>query len=373
MKQQSIPTLPAFLRRLLLAAAILTLLSSPDPGGRAYAQSGSGELPTVKPKPAPKSGTKVVKPALPPAPPALVVPTLAFNQESKGRLDPRTSEKASGGNLFDEFILNAKSDEVLTFRLQSESAALSLQLLDKDKKEIPLAKDAAVGNEFKIKTQTGALPSDGEYRVRVTGAASRETAIPYSLKVNRLGLTASAYNERFNQTVINFRETDPASVDETLAKLEELVNDDSTKAGGFEMLGILYLYNKHDFQKADAAMEQAIKLNGAAVVKISYDSQWRRMAKLKSGSYGWEDARTGWLRIRPGQVALTDPANKTLATLTAAQIKELSKILTATNNLVTITADNPRKPFIFSPGSGQQAEADLVIKLIQNYVMGKTH
>ncbi len=139
------------------------------------------------------------------------------------------------------------------------------------------------------------------------------------------------------------------------------------------MLGIIYLYNKHDAEKAGQAMERAIKLNGAAVVKISYDSQWRRMAKLKSGNFGWEDARTGWLRIRPGQVALTDPSNKTLASLNGTQIKELSKILTATSNLVTVTADNPRKPLVFAPGSGQQAEADLVIKLIQNYVMGKTN
>jgi len=233
--------------------------------------------------------------------------------------------------------------------------------------------DTAASGEFKINSPTGALPADGEYRVRVTGAAGGKSAVPYSLRVNRLGLAGNIYNERFNQIVINFRETDPASVDETLTKLEELAKDDSGKAGAFEMLGIIYLYNKRAFDKAEAAMQQAIKLNGAAVVKISYHSQWRRMVKLKSGSFGFEDARTGWLRIRPGQVALTDPANKTLASLTGAQIKELSKILTATNNLVTVTADNPRKPFIFAPGSGQQAEADLVIKLIQHYVMGKAN
>ncbi len=357
-------------RQLLFRVTILLVTIFLAPFSNLFtvqAQGGDARLKTdTKPKPTPKTESKSNKPAAP------VTPTLTFNQESKGRLDPRVSEKGTGGALFEEFLLTATSGDLLTFQIQSEGAPLSLQILDKESKEVAVKKDVG-SNEFKINTPTGALPNDGEYRVRVTGQVSGKTAVPYTLKVNRLGLTANAYNERFNQTVINFRENEPASVDETLTRLEELVKDDSSKAGAFEMLGIIYLYNKQAFDKAEAAMEQAIKLNGAAVIKISYDGQWRRMAKLKSGKYGWEDARAGWLRIRPGQVALTDPTNKTLVTLTGAQIKELSKILTATNNLVTITADNPRKPFIFAPGSGQQAEADLVIKLIQNYVMGKTN
>jgi hypothetical protein len=355
---------------ILLVAVFFVPLGN---GFNVKAQGGDARLkPETKPKPTPKAEPKSAKPAIPAPPTGPLM--LTFNQESKGRLDPRASEKGAGGLLFEEFLLNATSGDLLTFQIQSEGAPLGLQILDKENKEIATAKEAATGTSgggFKINTPTGALPADGEYRVRVTGAASGKAAVPYTLRVNRLGLTGNVYNERFNQIIINFRENDPASVDETLAKLEELVKDDSSKAGAFEMLGIIYLYNKRAFDKAEATMEQAIKLNGAAVVKISYDNQWRRMAKLKSGAYGWEDARTGWLRIRPGQVALTDPSNKSLATLTGTQIKELSKILTATSNLVTITADNPRKPFIFAPGSGQQAEADLVIKLIQNYVMGK--
>jgi hypothetical protein len=356
---------PLLSRIAILLVAIFFALSNNS--FKVQAQGGDARLkPEVKPKSTPKTDSKGGKPAAPPATP--VTPTLAFNQESKGRLDPRTSEKGTGGILFDEFLLNASRADLLTFQIQGEGTPLGLQILDKEDKEVAVTKDAASG-DFKIKTPTGGLPADGEYRVRVTGAAGGKAAVPYTLKVNRLGLAGNIYNERFNQIVINFRETDPASVDETLTKLEELVKDDSGKAGAFEMLGIIYLYNKRAFDKAETAMEQAIKLNGAAVVKINYDSQWRRMAKLKSGSYGWQDARTGWLRIRPGQVTLTDPSNKTLASLTGAQIKELSKILTATNNLVTVTGDDPRKPFIFAPGSGQQAEADLVIKLIQNYVM----
>lgn len=367
MKRQRIPTFVA------IAASALFLLS----GVRlnVQAQSGSGALPTVKPTPAPKPRPKTSKPAATTATVAPVTPKLVFNQEANGRLDPKDSEKAAGGGLFEEYILNAKSDEVLTFRLQSENATLGLQLLDADKKEVALSKDGANG-EFKINSQTGALPADGEYRLRVTGAAGGKATIPYSVIVNRLGLTGSAYQERFNSVYSAYAALpDGAStgLDETLTKLEELAAADENRASTFELLGLIYLYNKHDAAKAGQAMEQAIKLKGAAVVKISYDSQWRRMAKLKSGRFDWEDARTGWLRIRPGQIALTDPSNKTLATLNGTQIKELSKILTANSNLVTITAENVRRPLVFAPGSGQQAEADLVIKLIQNYVMGKTN
>ncbi len=368
MKRQRIPTFVA-----VVASALFLL---PCVRLSLQAQSGSGALPTVKPTPAPKPRPTTPKPATTTVAVAPVTLTLVFNQDANGRLDPKGSEKAAGGSLFQEYILNAKSDEVLVFRLQSENPALGLQLLDADKKEVALSKDAASG-EFKINSQTGALPADGEYRLRVSGAASGKAAIPYSVKVNRLGLTGSSYQERFNSIYAAYAAlpegTSTGLLYETLAKLEELAAADENRATTFELLGIIYLYNKHDAAKAGQAMEQAIKLKGAAVVKISYDSQWRRMARLKTGRFDWEDARTGWLRIRPGQIALTDPSNKTLATLNGTQIKELSKILTANSNLVTITAENVRKPFIFAPGSGQQAEADLVIKLIQNYVMGKTN
>lgn len=353
-------------RRLLSIPAIFlaVFFASPISGQfDVYAQGGDARLNDPKPTPTPKGGTKTTgRPAVP------VTPTLAFDQEAKGKLDPRGSEK-EGGNLVEDHILNAKSEDLLVFQLQSADTNLNLQIRDKDKNEVAVSKDAKTG-EFKINAPNGGLPADGEYRVRVVGATSR-TAVPFSLKVVRVGLTPNVYNERFNQIVLNYRESDPASVDETLAKLEELTKADSSKAGAFEFLGIMYLYNKYDIAKAEQAMDQAIKLNGAAVVKISFDGQFRRMAKLRSGKLGWEDSRTGWLRIRPGQVEVTDPSNKVLATVAGAQIKELSKILTANSNLITVTGE--RRQFIFEPGSGKQEEADLVIKLVQTHVMKRTN
>jgi hypothetical protein len=360
MKRQLFPHIATLL--------VLILFSSLNAAFSLYAQSGSGALPPVKPTPTPKGG-KVTKPATPAAP---VTPTLAFGQELKGQLDTRASEKGAAGTYFEEYLLNARSEDSLAFRLESENPALSLQILDKDKAEVAVTKDSSTG-DFRIKTQSGGLPADGEYRVRVTGAVSGRNAVPFSLKVTRVGLTAAAYDERYGKIFFAFRENDPASVDETLAKFEELARDDGNRATTFEMLGIIYLYHRHDVQKAEQAMEQAIKLKGAAVVKITFDSQWRRIARLRSGKFDWEDARTGWLRILPGQLVLQDASAKTLGSLKGAQIKELSPIFTSNSFMVQVVAENVRRPFVFAPGGKQSAEVDLVVKLIRNHVMAKTN
>ncbi len=338
---------------------------------KVQAQSGTGELPTTKPTPAPPTKTvKRTTPAATPAP-APVSSTLTFGEERKGKLDPKASDKGADGNFYEELVINAKSDDLLSFQIESANTFIGLQILDKDNGEVALAKNPS--GDFKVNTPTGGLPADGEYRVRVTGPVSGKNAVPFTIKVNRMGLTAIAYAERFQKIYANYRDTDPASIDETIAKFEELGRDDATRPTTFEMLGLVYLYGRRDAAKAEVVMEQAIKANGAAVIKISHDSQWRKMTKLKTGNIGFEDTRVGWLRIRPGQLTITDLSNKSLASLNGQQIKELMKSVTSAYNLVSITADNPRKPYIFAPGSTQLAEADLVIKLIQNHVMGKTN
>ncbi|MDX2032384.1 MAG: hypothetical protein SF339_17040 [Blastocatellia bacterium] len=336
------------------------------------AQGGEGKLtPAPKPTPAPKGGG-AAKPAAKPAAPAVpATPTVVLNQALKARIDPKSSDKAPGGGLYEEFILNARADDWLNFKIESENTDLLVQVVDANKAEVAVARDAGPGT-FKVNTQTGGLPADGEYRLRVMAAAGAP-ATPFTLTVNRLGLTTNVYNERFQKIYFSIRENEPATIDEAIAKLEELAKDDSARPTTFEQLGILYLYNKSDVEKAEKAMETAIKLNGAAVVRISFDSQWRRMGRLRNGRTDWEDARTGWLRIRPGQVALTDPSNKTLATVNGPQIKELANITAANYFLVMVTVEGSRRPFILAPGSKTRAEADLVVKLIQNHVMGKTN
>ena len=302
---------------------------------------------------------------------APVTPTIVFNQAFKARIDPKSSEKAAGGGLYEEFILNARAEDWLNFRIESDNPDLMVQVVDAAKAEVPIGRDTGAG-AFKLNTQTGGLPADGEYRLRVTAAAGA-AATPFTLTVNRIGLTTNVYNERFQKIYFSIRENEPATIDEAIVKLEELAKDDASRPTTFEQLGILYLYNKNDVEKAGKAMAQAISLNGAAVVRISFDSQWRRMARLRTGKTDWEDARTGWLRIRPGQLDLTDPSNKTLASLKGPQIQELANIIAANSYLVTVTVQGMRRPFIFAPGSKTKAEADLVVDMIQKHVMGKTN
>jgi hypothetical protein len=268
-------------------------------------------------------------------------------------------------------ILHAKSDDWLTFHIDGDNPLLGLQVLDKSGAEVPVAKDPS--GDFKIATPTGGMPADGEYRVRVTGMLIGKSASPFTINVNRLGLTVFAYTDRFTQISGKYNESDPASVEETLAKLEELGRDNPSRSTAFELLGRIYLDVRKDVVKAEAAMEQAIIAKGVALIRISFDNQWRRIAKLRSGEYGFEDARSGWLKIGPGQVTLADLSNKTLVNLNGLQIKELSKTLVSSYNMITITTDNPRKPYVFAPKTMQQAETDLVMKLIQNHVVGRAN
>src|SRR5262249_16720204 len=202
----------------------------------------------------------------------------------------------------------------------------------------------------------GGAPADGEYRVRVTGVVIGRNAVPYTIDVNRLGLTAVVYAERYQNIYANYRKEDPASVEETVAKLEELGRDNPSRPTAFELLGIIYLEVRKDVGKAEAAMEQALKAKGSAVIQVSFDTQWRRMANSRSGDFGFEDARSGWLKIDPGQLTLTDLSGKTLGMLSGQQINELSKTLLGAYNMVTITANNMRKPYVFAPKTMQQAE-----------------
>jgi hypothetical protein len=359
-------------RRLLInfaAALVLLLFASFNRSFHLRAQGGEAKLSSEK-KTAPNTTTpprgnnksaKVVEPAKP----VVTGPIkLSFNQEAKSQLDPRATEK------FIDFLFEAKNTDLLT--INSDNPALTIQLFDKENSAVALTKGATAG-ELRLNTSTGGLPADGEYRLRVTAPVSSKNAAPFTIKINRLGLTSNVYSERLQKIVLDFRANNPASVDETLLKLEELTKDDNNRAGAFEFLGIIYLHNRQDTAKAEAAMTQALKLNGAAIIKISFDHQWRRLVKLRSGKPGWEDARTGWLQLRPNHLEISDSGHQALATLKAAQIKEMAKMAVDDHHAITITTDNTARPFIFAPSNMQPAAADLIVKLVQIYVMGKTN
>jgi hypothetical protein len=72
-------------------------------------------------------------------------------------------------------------------------------------------------------------------------------------------------------------------------------------------------------------------------------------------------------------LTVTDLSGKILGTLNGEQIKDLSKNLVGAHAMVTINASNARKPYVFATKTLAQAETDLVIRLIQNHVKGKTY
>src|SRR6266545_3541185 len=102
-------------------------------------------------------------------------------------------------------------------------------------------------------------------------------------------------------------------------------------------------------------------------------------SKLRSGEYDFEDRGRGWLKIENGKLTLTDLNSapllndKTTASLTGQQIKDLSKTLAAAFTLVQITTNNTRRPYIFATRDKRQDEAELVIKLIKKHVQGKVN
>jgi hypothetical protein len=198
-------------------------------------------------------------------------------------------------------------------------------------------------------------------------------------KGKRPGLTIVEYNERYRQIYYDYTGS-KASLDETVTRFEALVKqtaDDTARASTYQFLGLLYLHGRNDPVNAEAAMDRAIKAKGSALVEISFDNKWRQMAKSKGGDHKFEDLGQGWIKIEPGKLTFTDRAakplmnnDKTEASLTGQQIKDLSKTNVSLFTLVEI-ATYTRKPYIFAAGAMRQVEADLVIKLIQRHVMGK--
>jgi hypothetical protein len=198
-------------------------------------------------------------------------------------------------------------------------------------------------------------------------------------KSKRPGLTTEEFSIRYGQIYYDYANS-KASLDVTLTKLEELVKlttEDSARAITNQFLGLLYLHGRHDTVRAEGAMEQAIKANGSAIVEITFDKKWRQMTKSRSGKYEFEDPSPGWIKIASGKILFTDRVNKPIMIgkeeliLTGQQIEKVSPTLVSAFSLVEIAANNARKPYFFAAGDMRQEEADLVIRLIKKYVVGK--
>src|SRR5262245_17945262 len=182
-------------------------------------------------------------------------------------------------------------------------------------------------------------------------------------KSKRPSMTTEEFSTRYGQIYYDYANS-KASLDVTVTKLEELVKltaEDSARAITNQFLGLLYLHGRHDTVKAEAAMEQAIKANGSAIVEITFDKKWRQMTKLRSGKYEFEDPGPAWIKIASGKVLFTDRANKPLMigkdelSLTGQQIEKVSTTLVYAFTLVEIYANNTRTQSVFDAGYMRQA------------------
>jgi hypothetical protein len=342
------------MKRQLISLIIILPLLSLFPSLEIYAQGGGAEL-------GPTGGKGSKTPLSGP-----VTPTLHFGVERKGKLDPRTSDKNASGGFFEEMILkDAKSEDLLSFQIESDNPSLGLQILGKNGAEVAVAKEPS-GN-FKISTPTGRLPANGDYRVRVTGVLTGRNAVPFRLEVNRL-LTVVAYAERLRE----IDNDSTATVEKKVAVLEELVKlapDDRFRSVTYGRLIDTYLA-RMDVVKAEATMDRMIKANGVIRIQIIFDNKWRPMAKSRAGGFDFADKRVGSLKIQAGQLTISDLRDKTLASLTGQQIGELSNTLVAAYNLVDITDSNKGKRYVFAPETMRQGETDLIIKMIKKHVKG---
>ncbi len=370
------------LYRLTFSIALAACLALPT------SAQGSGELPpATKPKPTPTPRGKASTPKPAPGTPAgtntaaeskpssltrrpASTPALAFNQPVIASLEASGTGRLATGHFYNEYVLTAKASDLLLIQFQPDSPALSLRITDQARAELPIVKDSMTG-DYRFDTPTGTLPADGEYRVRVLNTADDKKAIgAYSLKVTRTGMTEAAYEARLQTISGRFKAGETASVDETIKQLDELIAEDANKPGAYELLGVMYLYYKNDNAKAVNQMEQAIKLGGAGMFKVAYDSQWRRPKRMPGG-FVWEDPRTAWLRVQDGKAVLADMSNPnlTISTLQGAQINKLERLPIAP---VVLIQTLQRLVIQFSPASKNGAEADLIVKLLQTYVTKKT-
>lgn len=350
---------------------------------------GSGDLPPVtkgKPTSAPKPKTPVSKPNSgnsatanagaesknAPAKPATLakrpatVAPLTFNQAVVTSLEATNAGRLPTGHYYNEYTLSAKASDLLAIQYQPDSPALSLRIYDAAQAELPIVKDSMTG-DYRFDTPTGTVPVDGDYRVRVLNTSEEKKAAgAYTLKIVRSGMTEAAYEAQLQVITAGFKAADATSADAVLKQLELLIAEDPNKPGAFELAGVMHLNFKNDAAKATTFMEQALKLGGAGMFKVTYDSQWRRPKRTGAGMV-WEDPKVGWLRIYEGKAVLADinNPNQIISTVLGTQMGRIERLPVAPVLIVQI---GPRNNIQFSPASKNNTEADLIARFLQTYV-----
>ncbi len=205
-------------------------------------------------------------------------------------------------------------------------------------------------------------------RVQIPNVEATAAPIAYTLKLNLTGLTDDGYRARLQQLILAFNASGGKGADLAIAKLEQLARDEPRKAGAYERLGLLYLYQRHDLTQALRQMEQSLKLGGAAIFQITHDSQWRQPDR-KGQTLTWKDQRRGWLNIRSGQIEVTNSDEASLISASEQQIKEIGRVKDAP--VIELKGSTRNQSRYFAPSSNDQAEVEAIINLIKTHVLRK--
>jgi hypothetical protein len=364
------------IRSLLTLGFLFTALSL-----TALAQSGGGDLPPVpkatSSKPKSKSTSKAKAPPAKSTPKLIAakepakVEAISFDQTVEGKIEAQTAGRIPPNVYYQEFTFTGTDADLFEIQVNSPHAALKVEMLDANKIGIPIKREEPTGM-YRLNTNGSILPSDGEYRIRVSVAPSPTLAapIPYTLTLNHTGLTAAGYQHRLQQIVKGFS---PQKPDESIGQLERLSKDDPKQAGAYEYLGLLYNEFKRDQVKAAVAMSQALKLGGAAIFKIAHDSQWRRPNRdRKTQRMAFQELKTNWLRVSTTQLVIADfnVPDKALLTFPRDQIKEVARV--APSAFLFIKHDNKKlKPDVITIALSTPIEADIVVDLIKGNLLRK--
>ncbi len=347
-----------------------------------FAQGGSGDLPPVpktssksKPKTVPKTKTSIKAPVkIATAKEPSKIDTINFDKTIEGKIETATAGRMPPSTYYQEYIFNATDADLFAIELKSINSDLKLEIEDKNKNSLPLKRDEVSG-DYRLNTVGFTLPESGEYRVKVLTALNTtpSTPIQYTLKFAHSGLTAEGYQARLQQIISAFNLPGERKIDETIAQLERLAQDDDKKAGAFEYLGMLYNEYKQDAPKAATAMLQAIKLGGSATFKITHDSRWRRpVVDKKLKKLVWQEQRTNWLKISAKQLVVTEftAQDKTVVALNATQIKEVERF--AQSPFASLKHTNKAlKPEVIGVAFSNPAEADMAVDLIKGNLLRK--
>lgn len=348
------------------------------------AQSGGGDLPPVpkaspsksKTKPAPTSkaktpAAKTTSTRITVAKEPARIGAINFDEVVEGKIEAQTAGRIPPNVYYEEFAFSATDADLFDIEIHSNQAIIKVELLDSNKINVPLKRNEQT-NSYQLNTNGSTLPTDGEYRVRVSVAPSPTlaAAIPFSLKLAHTGLTEAGYQERLQQIVKGFS---PQKPDESITQLERLAQDDPKRPGAYEYLGLLYNEFKQDQVKASVAMSEALKRGGAAIFKIAHDSQWRRPNRdRKTQRMAFQDLRTNWLRISSSQIVIADfnVPDRAVLTFPREQIKEVNRVLNSP--FFFIKHENKRlKPDLITFGLATPIEADMAVDIIKNILPRK--